>query len=83
MYMFCSREMHIPRNIFPGTEFSELDAVGEEAKGCLETSVCSDFKLFAQGQWLFWCHQQAAASVQVEYHNCIKESPVSVHKCFF
>jgi hypothetical protein len=35
MYMFCSLERHIPRNIFPGTEFSELDAIGEEAKGCL------------------------------------------------
>jgi hypothetical protein len=31
MYMFCSLEMHIPRNIFLGTEFSELDAVGDES----------------------------------------------------
>lgn len=75
--------MHILRKIFPVTEFSELDAVGEESKGCLIHPVLSYFKLFAQGQWLLWFNQKAAAGVQVEYHNCAKKSLISVPQFVF
>lgn len=49
MYMFCSLEMHIPRNIFPGSELSELDAIGEESKGCLRTSSSFPFYIVCTG----------------------------------
>ena len=80
---FGRLEMHILRKIFPGTESSSFNAVGEESNGCLRHPFLSYFKLFARGQWLLWFHQKAAASVQVEYHNCTKESLISVLQFVF